>query len=67
MRPLAEYRDKALASALDFIAACAGRLETTVTAVAGVSDDADAVRRAAESRGAKFRVRPYLDEEDDRP
>lgn len=61
MRPLTEYRGKALASVLEFIAACAGRLETTVTAVAGVSDDADAVRRAAESRGAKFLLRPFLD------
>ncbi len=63
MRPLPEFRDKALPAALDFIAACARHiLDTTVTAVEKTAEDPDAVRRAAESRGAVFRLRPYLDE-----
>jgi TatD family-associated radical SAM protein len=64
MRPLPEYRGKALASVLDFISACVGRVpETTVTAVEGTAPDADAVRRAAEERGARFVLRPFLAED----
>ena len=64
MRPLPEFRGKALASALDFIAACVrGGLETTVTAVEGTAHDPDAVRRAAEERGARFVLRPFLAED----
>lgn len=67
MRPLPEYRGKALPSVLDFVAACAKRVpDTTVTAVEKTSPDPDAVRRAAEARGAKYLLRPYLDEEDNR-
>jgi TatD family-associated radical SAM protein len=58
MRPLPEFRDKALSSVLDFIASCAKH----VPAVEGTAGDADGVRRAAEARGAAFRLRPFLDE-----
>lgn len=65
MRPLPEFRGKALPAALDFIAACASRVpDTVVTAVEKTSDDPDAVRLAAEGRGARFHLRPYLDEDD---
>jgi TatD family-associated radical SAM protein len=63
MRPLPQFRDQALASALDFIALCKKRIpDTVVTAVERTAEDPDAVRRAAEARGAAFRLRPYLDE-----
>ena len=62
MRPLPDYRGRALPAALDFIAACARRIpDTVVTAVDGTSDDPEAVRRAAEERGAKFALRPFLE------
>jgi TatD family-associated radical SAM protein len=63
IRPLPEYRDKALPAVLDFIASCVKSVpDTTVTAVEGTAGDAAAVRRAAEERGAVFRLRPYLDD-----
>ena len=72
MRPLPQFREKGLASVLDFIASCAKHMpETVVTSVEGTAEDAAAVRRAAEERGAVFRLRPFLDEyeesEDRRP
>lgn len=65
MRPLPEFRGKALPAALDFIAACVKSVpDTVVTAVERTAEDPEAVRRAAEARGAKFHLRPYLDEDD---
>ena len=67
MRPLPEFRGKALPAALDFIAAAVKNVpDTTVTAVERTAEDPEAVKRAAESRGAKFHLRPYLDEDDNR-
>jgi TatD DNase family protein len=62
MRPLPPFRGKALPSVLAFIAGCVGRVpSTTVTAVEGTAADPEAVRRAAEERGALFHLRPFLD------
>jgi TatD family-associated radical SAM protein len=62
MRPLPAFKGRALPAVLDFIAACARRIpDTVVTAVEGASGDADAVRRAAEERGAAFSLRPFLE------
>jgi TatD DNase family protein len=62
MRPLPAFREKGLSSVLEFIASCARAVpQTTVTAVAMVGVDVAGVRQAAESRGAEFRLRPHLD------
>jgi TatD family-associated radical SAM protein len=67
MRPLPQFRGKALPAALDFIASSARHVpDTTVTAVEKTAEDPEAVRRAALERGAKFHLRPFLDEEDNR-
>jgi TatD DNase family protein len=64
MRPLPQFRGKALTAALDFIASCARHVpDTTVTAVDKTADDPEAVRRVVEARGAAFHLRPYLDEQ----
>jgi TatD DNase family protein len=62
-RPLPEFREKAFASAQEFIRECAAHIpETYVTAVEMPGIDVDAVRRLTESLGAKFRLRPHLDD-----
>jgi TatD DNase family protein len=67
MRPLPEFRHKALSSVLDFIASSVKHVpDTTVTTVEMPGLDAQGVRRTAEERGAKFRLRPHLDEYEER-
>lgn len=63
MRPLPEFRERALPSVLEFIRECAKHVpDTTVTAVQMPGVDPEGVRRAAEAAGAKFRLRPHLDD-----
>jgi TatD DNase family protein len=62
-RPLPEFRDRALASVKEFIASCVKHVpKTIVTAVDRPDVDVAAVQATAESLGAQFRKRPYLDE-----
>lgn len=62
MRPRPEFRSKALDSVKEFIRECARAVpDTTVSAVQLAGLDPDGVRLVAESSGAKFRLRPFLD------
>lgn len=62
-RPLPEYRDRALASACQFARSCAKRIpDTTVTAVSLPGIDVGPVREFAASIGVPFRLRPHLDD-----
>lgn len=62
MRPLPQFKGKALPATLQFIRACVGKIpRTVVTAVEGTADDPEAVRLAAEECGALFALRPFLD------
>jgi TatD DNase family protein len=64
-RPLPEFRDRAFRSAVEFIGECVRHVpQTFVTAVESPGIDIEAVRKVAESAGAVFRPRPYLDEEE---
>jgi len=66
-RPLPEFRERAFRAVQEFIRQCARHVpETVVTAVETPGIDIGAVRRLAESLGASFRSRPYLDEYEDR-
>jgi TatD DNase family protein len=63
LRPLPEFREKAFASVQEFIRGCVKNVrETVVSAVEMPGVDSAAARRLAESLGAPFRLRPYLDE-----
>lgn len=63
MRPLPEFKDKALESVKEFIGESAKHVpDTTVTAVGLPGVDTDAVKKEAERRGAKFRLRPVLED-----
>lgn len=62
-QPFPEFRVNGFQAVLSFIKSCAAAVaDTTVTAVAADGIDVDAVRTAAESRGAQFRLRPILDD-----
>lgn len=62
VRPLPEYRDRALASAQDFCRSAARTItDTTVTSVDSPEFEPEKVEAFARSIGAKFRRRPYLD------
>lgn len=66
MRPLPEYRDRALDGVKAFIAACARAVpDTTVTAVALPGVDVSGVEPLARAAGARFRLRPHLDDYED--
>lgn len=66
-RPLPEFRGRAFESVKEFIRECAKHVpETVVTAVEMPGVDSAAVRRVAESLGARFRLRPYLDDYEER-
>jgi TatD DNase family protein len=66
LRPLPQFRDRAFSAVQDFIRSCAKHVgETTVTAVQMPNVDPEPVRRFAESAGAAFRLRPYLDDYED--
>ncbi len=63
LRPLPEFRDKAFESVKEFIGECVKHVpETVVTAVEMPGVDSSGVKRMAESLGAQFRLRPYLDD-----
>jgi TatD DNase family protein len=63
LRPLPEFRDRAFDAVKEFIRECVKSVpDTVVTAVEMPGVDNEAVKRVAESLGAKFRLRPYLDD-----
>jgi TatD DNase family protein len=67
VRPLPEYRGRAFAAVQEFVRGCVVHVpETIVTAVALPGVDLEAVRRLAESLGARFRARSHLDEYESR-
>jgi TatD DNase family protein len=66
MRPRPEFREKALESVKEFIRECARVVpETVVTAVALPGVDVSGVQAVAESAGARYRLRPALDDYED--
>lgn len=63
MRPLPEFAELGFESVKEFIRECAAAVpDTTVTAVEQPGVDLAALKRLAESLGARWRERPYLDE-----
>ena len=63
MRPRPEFRDRALESVKEFIRECAKNVpDTTVSAGEMPGLDAAGVKAEAEKAGAKFRLRPFLDD-----
>ncbi|OGR82258.1 MAG: hypothetical protein A2901_09525 [Elusimicrobia bacterium RIFCSPLOWO2_01_FULL_54_10] len=67
LHPLPEYKEKGFESACEFIRECAKLIpETNVTAVEGIEKDPARFSRLVESLGAKVRLRPYLDDYEDR-
>jgi len=62
LRPQPPYREKGFQAVQDFIRSCvASGFETTATAVELPEVDLEACRRLAESLGARFLARPYLE------
>jgi len=63
MRPRPEFRERALDGVKEFIRECAKSVpDTTVSAVEMPGLDAAGVKAEAEKAGAKFRLRPFLDD-----
>lgn len=66
-RPLPEFREKGFDSVQEFIRDCAGLIpETYVTAVEMPDRNLEPFKALVQSLGAKVRLRPYLDEYEDR-
>jgi TatD DNase family protein len=64
MRPRPEFREGALDAVKEFIRECVRHVpETIVSAVEMPGLDASGVKAVAEAAGAKFRLRPFLDQE----
>lgn len=63
MCPLPEFAERGFESVTEFIRECAAAVpDTTVTAVEQPGVDVGTLKRLAESLGARWRERPYLDE-----
>ena len=63
MHPKTEYKKTALEAVLEFIKLCVPKMkETVVTAVDMPDNDVETVKKLSLSFGAKFRLRPYLDD-----
>ncbi len=66
VRPLPEYKNQALTSVQEFSRSCVKWIpDTTITTVDMPDIDAKSVETFAKSIGAKFRLRPFLDEYED--
>lgn len=62
-QPIREFKENGFQAVLNFIGSCAAAVcDTTVTAVDYPDINIEAVRAQALSRGAKFRLRPVLEE-----
>ncbi|MFA6091652.1 MAG: TatD family nuclease-associated radical SAM protein [Elusimicrobiota bacterium] len=65
MRPLPRFRKKGFSAVQDFIRGCAQEgIDVTATAVAVPEVDLEACRRLSETLGARFAVRPLLEEDE---
>ncbi|MFA6583807.1 MAG: TatD family nuclease-associated radical SAM protein [Elusimicrobiaceae bacterium] len=64
VRPAKKYEKDGFRSVLEFIKLCAAKIpDTTVSAVADTHADCRKIEETARSLGAKFRLRPHLDQE----